>query len=177
MQPEEQIQKLHEALTLLNRGNATREEVTALFSTLSSAIKKIRENLEEDIKKTGKTTTKEVRDVLESIKVAERRMRELISDVDSGSKKRIDALKSDFNAKLEQIRNEIPEVPNFDSVVRELQRTIPKIPTRLELPEYIAGEGIDIQNREIRTTNPKITVSKTPPDNPQQNDLWIKVLR
>lgn len=177
MQPDQQIEQFKALLEVVNKGNATKEEVVELFGVFEKALKKTREDLEKKIKETGSKTDKTTQEVITSLKAAESRLSDSVRKTDVASKQSVEALKTQFKAQLEAIKREIPTLPDFRSMLEGVEEKIPTIPEFPEPVEYTAGRNISIENNEITNTNPKITVSKEKPSNPQIHDLWIRLGR
>jgi uncharacterized phage infection (PIP) family protein YhgE len=174
MQPEQQIEKLHEAMELLNRGNAREKDVVEMFETLAKAIKDIRSDLEKKIGDSGTKTSKLDQKTRTSLLATERRLSTAIEKAGKSSQGELNALKKAFMAELSAVKKSIPLLPDFQSMLSDIEAKIPTFP---EIPtpiEYEAGENIKIENRTIHNTNPKITVSRERPRDPIVNDIWIQ---
>lgn len=140
---------------LEKKGNATKDEVVALFGVFEKALKKIRADLEAKIANSSTSATKNYQELLTSLRAVESSLRDSVVKTDSASKESVEALRTEFRGKLEVVR-----------------KAIPKPPTK-----YTAGRNIEINNGEITNTNPKITVSREKPSNPQLHDLWLRLDR
>lgn len=175
MPPGEQLDQLHKLMKEINKGNATHDEVAELFKTLAKAIKENRESLEKKIKETEGNTGKSHKETLALLKAAEARVGDSVKKTDSASKQSVEALKREFNAQLEGVRKAIPHLPDFQAMLQEIEAKIPTIPDFPKPIEYTAGRNISIEDHEITNTNPKITVSRERPSNPQRGDLWVRL--
>lgn len=174
MQPEEQIQKLHEAMDLLNKGNASQKEVVEMFETLARAIKDIREDLDTKIKESGEKYRKTDEKARTSLLATERRLSEAVAKLDKASQLSLKGLKSEFLAELKAVRQAIPDLPDFQGMLRDIEAKIPSMPEMPQPVEYKAGRNISIEDDTITNTNPKITVSRERPENPEVDDIWIQ---
>lgn len=174
MQPDQQIEQFKELLGIVNKGNATKDEVVELFGVFEKALKKIRADLEKKIEETGSKTDNSHKEVVVFLKSAESRLSDSVKKTEVASKQSVEALKNEFRGQLEAVRKAIPNIPDFERMLEDFRSEIPTIPEFPKPIEYTAGRNIEIVDREITNTNPKITVSREKPSNPQVGDLWVR---
>lgn len=178
MEPEQQLEKLHEMMTVLNEGNATQSEVVELFGMLFTAIKEIRADLEARMEETATGSSESVQETLDSLKATEERLESLIREIGKTSQASKESLKKEFKKELRAIREAIPTLPDFKGMLAEVERKIPQMP-KAGITGIKAGRNIEIEGDPlfptITNTNPKITVSKTRPKNPKLHDIWIEL--
>lgn len=175
MPPGEQLDQLHKLMKEINKGNATHDEVAELFGTLSKALKKIREDLEVKIGDTGAKVGETDKRSVTLLKAAEARLNDAIKKVGTDSKMSVSALKKEFSEELRAIRKAIPTLPDFEKMLERVEAKIPTIHDAPKPIEYVAGRNISIEDHVITNTNPKITVSRERPRNPQLHDLWVRL--
>lgn len=181
MPPPEQLDQLHEMMKTLNKGNATHDEVVQLFATLSKAIKQIRVDLEAKIKDSGTKSTESHKKTLITLKATETRVGDSLKKTGEVSKASLDALKTQFLAELSAVKAlipKVPELPDFKGMLKEMES---KIPTARDIDPKQIRDSLESLKGDNRLENyavkdvPRITVSVSPPTNPQELDLWLKL--
>lgn len=156
MNPEQQIEKLHEALTLLNRDNATQEEVIQLFGVLADAIRAIKTDLEEKIDSTRTDSNNSYQETLSSLEDLEGRVNDIIENV--APKTSLESFKKELSAEIQAVRDAIPDLPDFQGMLEDLEKKIPQIPDFPEPIEPDDGEQIVEKINDLPTDDDKFKI-------------------
>lgn len=137
MQPEIQLEKLHELMTVLNRGNATNKDVAEVAKNILTVVANLEKNTTaqmNSLQGESSAATKELRADLKRLVEKGTLLDRRLSDSESKLTKDIDALVLEIFKEIKRIEALIPTLPDLtplEEMIRDVEKRIPVIPKPL----------------------------------------------
>lgn len=178
-QPAQQIEKLHEAMELLNRGNASYDDVTKLFELTLKAVEAVKTQLDHKIASNHGEVSDKTRMIRDDIKNLENSIRALSNEITSTSnnlKGEADKTVLEMYKEIKRIETLIPTLPNLEPIntrIVEVQKMIPSIPK--EVSAIQVRNKLETLKGEERLDSSAvyIHIGSNPPSDPKEGALWL----
>ena len=141
MQPSQQIEKLHEALQLLNRGNATTDEVEKLFGLTLKAVEAVKTQLNkliDDNRGEATDSHQRLKTALGSIETRITTLGSTLAETKQKLTGEMDAMVVEIFKEIRSVASQIPTVPSLkplEDKLAQLEASIPAIPEPLTAQE------------------------------------------
>lgn len=185
MTPEKQIEKLHEAMTILNRDNATSEDVIKIFGKALEAIASVKKQLTEQISSNHTTLSVQNMDSITTLTALQSKLtilEETLPKTEIKMTGDMDKLVVQVYKEVKRIEQLIPTLPDLTPLEAKIKEVESKIPTlekmtakkvRDKLETLKGDERLDV---EAINNLPKFTVSRDAPESPMVGDIWCQTL-
>jgi hypothetical protein len=155
MQPEKQLEKLHEVMEVLNKENVTPEEVAKLFELTLKSIETIKSQMQDYISSTHGEILDKTRgavDDLSTIKEQVSFLSDTLKDTKFTVKEKLDALVLKVFKEIKRVEDLIPDLPDLSPLegkLFEMDGRIPKLDEGEQIVEKINALPTNTQEFKI----------------------------